>query len=206
MKHLPRAELVLPLVIVLAAVMLGVSEFMATFQLTPPGGEPLRELAASDRHHYALLLLAIFIGASTMFAVATGLRVAAYATAALCVAALLLFLILDLPDAGQLGDLDDPTFSLSTARVEPQTGFWLEAVASVVLALAGAAFATLSSEQLRAPLGWLTSDREHSPAEPRRRRQRRPKTQPPFDFQAEDGKAGDDGNSKPGRLRRLRSR
>jgi amino acid transporter len=148
-----RAEYVLPLTILAAAVMLGISEFMTTFEFTPPGGEPLRAQLASDRHTYALLVLAAFTVATMAYALFTGLRSASVATAVFGLAALLLFLVLDLPDAGKLGDLEDPTFGLASAKAEPQTGFWLEAVGSVVLGLASVAFATLSSEQLRTPLG-----------------------------------------------------
>lgn len=154
MRGLPRSELILPIAIVGAAVLLGISEFMVTFQLTPPGAEPLRELSASDRHNYALLLLAIFAVGSMLFAIATGVRLAAIACAAFGGAALLLFLVLDLPDAGKLGDLDDPVFGLASARTVPQAGFWLEAVGAVALGLGSIAFATLSSDQLRAPTGW----------------------------------------------------
>lgn len=153
MRRLLRAESVLPLAIVGGAILLGVSEFMVTFEFTPPGGEALREQFASDRHTYSLLLLAIFCLASMLFAIASGLRVAAVAAAVFGGAALLLFLILDLPDAGKLGDLEDPVYGLANARAEPQLGFWLEAVGAVVLGLGAGAFATLSSEQLQAPLG-----------------------------------------------------
>ncbi len=148
----PRAEYVLPVTIVLAAVLLGVSEFMTTFEFTPPGAEPLREQLASDRHSYALLLLAIFTVAAMVAAMVSGIRAAALATAAFGVAALLLFLVLDLPDAGKLGDLEDPTRGLASARAEPQAGFWVEALSSVVLGLASVAFATLNPAQLRAPV------------------------------------------------------
>jgi amino acid transporter len=147
-----RAEYILPLTIVIAAVMLGVSEFMTTFQFTPPGAEPLRSQLASDRHSYALLLLAIFTVASMMIALLTGLRAAAVATAVFGVSALLLFLVIDLPDAGKLGDLEDPTFGLANVRADPQTGFWLEAVGGVILGLASVAFATLRPHQLLTPL------------------------------------------------------
>jgi hypothetical protein len=159
MRRLPRAEMVLPVAILAAAIMLGVSEFMVTFQFTPPGGEALREQVASDRHSFALLMLALFALAATLFAIATGLRAAALAAAVFGGAALLLFLVLDLPDAGKLGDLEDPVFGLANARAEPQTGFWLEAVGSVVLALSTGALATLSSDQLRAPAVWLSERR-----------------------------------------------
>lgn len=151
MSRLLRAELILPVTIVAAAIMLGVSEFMITFEFTPPGGEPLREQLASDQHAYALLMLAAFTVLSMVVAVISGARTAAIVTAVFGVAALLLFLVIDLPDAGKMGDLEDPTFGLANVRTEPQTGFWLEAVGSVVLGLASVAFATLRSDQLRAP-------------------------------------------------------
>ena len=182
--RLPRAELLLPLVILIAGVALGVSQFMALFELTPPGGEPLREQLASDQHGYALLLLAVFSLISTAIAVVRGARVAAYAAAIFGVAALLLFLLIDLPDAGKLGDLEDQVFGLASVRTEPQTGFWLEAIGSVVLALATAALATLNPEQLRAPLLWLSSD-QRDPDAPGARRDPVPE---PFDFEAVDAK------------------
>ena len=155
MSRFLRAEYILPLTIVAAAVMLGVSEFMTTFQFTPPGAEPLRSQLASDRHSYALLLLALFTVTAMVIALLTGLRAAAVATAAFGVAALLLFLVIDLPDAGKLGDLEDPTFGLANVRADPQTGFWLEAVGAVILGLASVAFATLRPHQLLTPLASL---------------------------------------------------
>lgn len=156
MRFLPRAETVLPLTIVCAAVILGISEFMVTFEFTPPGGEALGQSLASDRHSYALLLLAIFAVASMLAAIATGLRSFAVGTAILGVAALLIFLIVDLPDAGKLGTLGgDSEFTFSTAKAEPQSGFVAEAFGAVILGLASVAFATLRSTQLQAPLARL---------------------------------------------------
>ena len=161
MKRLPRAELILPLTILAGAVLLGISEFMVTFELTPPGAEPLDELTAADRHSYALLILAAFAVGSMMLAVGTGLRAFAFAAAGFGVAALLIFLIVDLPDAGKLGTLGgDSEFTFSTAEAVPQTGFLLEAVGSVVLGLATVAFATLRSDQLQAPLARFGRGRE----------------------------------------------
>ncbi len=199
MKWVPRAELILPLAIIAAAIMLGVSEFMTTFQFTPPGGEPLREQLASDRHSYALLLLAIFTVASTLFAIASGLRISAFAAAAFGAAALLIFLIIDLPDVGKLGDLEDPVFGLADVRADPQTGFWLEAVGAVVLALSAGALATLTAEQLRAPLIWLTTD-QRKEKKVKRRAARKAKREP-FDFEANDRR---ESSKRSGRLSRLR--
>jgi hypothetical protein len=158
-----RAEVLLPITILVAAIVLGVSEFLTTFELTPPGGEPLDEVTAADQHSYALLMLAAFAVATMMLAVATGLRAFAFACAGFGLAALLLFLIIDLPDAGKLGTLGgDSEFTFSTAKAEPQAGFFLEAIGSVVLGLAGLAFATLRSSQLQAPLALFGREPEET--------------------------------------------
>jgi amino acid transporter len=179
-----RAEMLLPVTIVLAAIALGISEFLVTFELTPPGGEPLDEVTAADQHSYALLMLAFFAVAAMMLAVATGLRAFAFACAGFGIAALLIFLIVDLPDAGKLGTLGgDSEFTFSTAKAEPQAGFVLEAIGSVVLGLAGLAFATLRSHQLQAPLalfgrGAETDGEEPARNEPTRRRAEQAKPKP----------------------------
>lgn len=145
-----RAEFVLPLTIVGAASMVAISEFLTTFEFTA-GGEPQAVSMASDRHSYALLILAVLTVAGMAYAMVTGLRAAAIGTACIGLATLLLFLVLDLPDAGKAGPLDDDAaLFFANAKAEPDTGFWLEAIGSVVLGLATVAFATLSSSQLRA--------------------------------------------------------
>ena len=123
---------------------------MTTFQFTPPGGEPLREPPPPIATVTRCCCSRSSPGDHGARAV-SGLRSAAVATAIFGGAALLLFLVIDLPDAGKLGDLEDPTFGLANARADPQTGFWLEAVGAVVLGLASVAFATLRPEQLHAP-------------------------------------------------------
>lgn len=144
MKRLPRAETVLPLVILLGAIVLAASEFMVAFEFTPPGGEVQMEQTVADRHSYAMLVLAIFAVVALAVAITTASRPAAFAVAAIGGIALLMFLILDLPDAGKIGPLED----FITAKAEPQIGFWLQALGSVALGLGGAAFATFTPEQL----------------------------------------------------------
>ncbi len=154
-----RAELVLPLTIAAAAAVVAASEFMTTFEFTA-AGQVQAVSVASDRHGYALLILAALTVAGTIYAIITGLRSVAIATAILGCAALLLFLVLDLPDAGRAGPLDDdPGLYFADARADPAAGFWLEAIGTVVLGLATVAFATLSSAQLRAPAELIRSRR-----------------------------------------------
>ncbi|MCB0865050.1 MAG: hypothetical protein KDB58_05000 [Solirubrobacterales bacterium] len=159
MSRLLRAELLLPVVIVSAAAMVAISEFMTTFEFTS-GGEPQVVSTASDRHSFALLILAVLTVAAMVYAIVTGLRAVAFATAVLGCAALLLFVVLDLPDAGKAGPLsEDQTLYFADARADPGTGFWLEAVGTVILGLATVGFATQSSSQLRAPAELIASRR-----------------------------------------------
>lgn len=157
--RVPRAETLLPIAIVAGALALAASEFMIAFEFTPPGGEPLREVTAADRHDYSSLILAIGALVALGVAIATGARPAAFAVAGIGGVTLLLFLVVDLPDAGQLGDLSDPVRGIASARAEAQPGFWLQAIGALTLALAGGAFATLTPAQLQTWKGRLARPR-----------------------------------------------
>ena len=146
MKGLPRTETLLVLACAAAAAMLGVSQFTDIFHLTPPGGEALKAIQASDQHGYATLVLAIF--ALFLLVLAMAFRgeqlgqVAAVAIAVCGLVALLIFLIGDLPKVNNVGTLDDPRQSFIDAEAKPVAGFWLELVGALVLADCGAALAT----------------------------------------------------------------
>jgi hypothetical protein len=68
------------------------------------------------------------------------------------VAALALFLVVDLPDVNSVGTLSNECASipiqLEEAKAVPQTGFWLEMAAAVALTFSGAILATLTPDQL----------------------------------------------------------
>jgi hypothetical protein len=145
----PRTELLLALACAGAAGILAASEFMFMFEFTPPGGEAFETSAdeASERHNYAMLVLALFALVSLVAAVTTGSQIASFAVAAAGVVALLIFLIGDLPDVNKIGALEDPEFV--DAKAEPQQGFWLALTGSLLLAVCGGAMATLSPQQLK---------------------------------------------------------
>ena len=103
--HFPRPERLLPLACIAAALALLASEFMTVFQLTPSGGQPLCQLQASSRHHFALGVLAIFAIVAVIVAVVGASKPAAVGVGIAGLLALLLFLIIDLPDAGNVGTL-----------------------------------------------------------------------------------------------------
>jgi hypothetical protein len=169
----------------IAAIVLGASELMSTFQISATGNVPLCTLQGTDRHHLAQLVLAAFGASSAAIAVLASSRPAARATAAAGVIALLLFLIVDLPHANNVGSVSstcDLAAADATAKAIPQAGFWLELVGALGLAVSGIALATLSVEQLGAIRPRLlvpaeTPDGEHDSPE-RRRRLRRTRRQP----------------------------
>jgi hypothetical protein len=147
MSKLPRTEMLLVLACAAGAAMLGVSQFTDIFHLTPPGGEALKAISASDQHGYATLVLAVFALILLVVAMAApgeqlG-QMAAVAIAVCGVVALLIFLIGDLPKVNNVGTLDDPRQSFIDAEAKPVAGFWLELVGALVLTVCGAALATL---------------------------------------------------------------
>jgi hypothetical protein len=152
-SKLPRTETLLVLACAAASAMLAASQFTNLFELTPPGGEALAAIEASDQHGYATLVLAVF--SLVLLVVGIGARseslaqVAAFAVAACGVVALLIFLAVDLPDVNNIGTLDDPNESFIDAKAEPAAGFWLELVGALVLTVAGGALATLGPEHIR---------------------------------------------------------
>jgi hypothetical protein len=157
-----RLTRLLPLACLAAAVCLFASELMTTFEFTPPGGEPLDSQGGADRHGNALAVLAVFAIGALALAVFTASKPAATAVAISGVIALLVFLLVDLPDANAVGTLDDARGSFFDAEAVPQGGFWLEMVGALALAVTGIALATLTPAQLAA----LRPQRRARPPEP----------------------------------------
>jgi len=169
--RLRRPERLLPFACFAGAAVLFASEFMTTFELTPPGGEGLCDLQASGRHHFALGILAAFAVVAVIVAVVWASKPAAMSVGIAGVLALLLFLIIDLPDANNVGTLAGcsatTTGSFFDAKALPQAGFWLEMVGTLALALSGLALATLSPEQLETMRPrWLGRRRSPPQAKP----------------------------------------
>lgn len=146
LHRLPLRRLyLLPLACALAAAILAASEFMTMFEF-PVNGTVVETVSAGSRHSYALLVVSIFAIVALAVTLLTGQRPAAVAVAAAGAVALLIFLVVDLPDVNQVGALDKPRFVDS--RAEPAAGFWFALAGSILLALTGAALATLKPEQL----------------------------------------------------------
>ena len=115
-----RLERLLPWACLASAGVLFASELMVLFELTPPGAEPLEEVLARDQHGNAMFVVAGFAMLLTIVAVWAGSRPAALGVAVMGVIALLIFLIIDLPDAGQVGTIDDARQSFIDAEAVPE--------------------------------------------------------------------------------------
>ncbi len=145
-----RAERLLPWACLAAAAVLFASQLMTLFEFTPPGAEPLASRSVIDHHGPTLLIISVFAALAVLISVWAASKPAAIAVAAMGGLALLIFLLIDLPDAGQVGTLNDARQSFIDAEAIPQAGFWLEMLGALALAFTGAALATMSTEQLAA--------------------------------------------------------
>lgn len=173
---LPPVELLLVIACVVSALVLAASELMVTFDIVDPGGDTIEELEAADRHGYVMFVIAFFALFCLALAVLEGSKPAAVAVAVAGGLALLLFLIIDLPDAGQVGTVDEPVF-FANAETEPRAGFWFELIGALSLAVSGAALATLTPEQLRLRDRWVDRRKARerpSRADPQREKPKRP--------------------------------
>ncbi len=134
MKRL-RAEpgrLLPPLLGLAGALMLIASEFAETFEYRA-GNAVLEVSRGGGRHDYALLLLVAFAIVALLLALATGSKPAAVAVAAAGAVSLLLFLLIDLPDAGAAGIFA----GFVQGKASPQAGFWLELIGALLLIVGG---------------------------------------------------------------------
>lgn len=138
----------LPVACLVAAICLFASELMTTFEFTPPGAEPLADQGGADRHGNALMVLAVFAIGALGLAVFQASKPAAIAVAVCGGVALLVFLLVDLPDANAVGTLDDARNSFFDAEAVPQGGFFLEMIGALALTICGIALATMTPEQL----------------------------------------------------------
>ena len=145
-----RFERLLPWACVGGAILLCASQFMTVFELNSAGPAPQALIDSADQHWYAMAVLGVFGGLATIGAVAAGSKPLAASVAVAGGTALLLFLLIDLPDAGATGVLESETIQFLNAEADPAGGFWIELIGALVLTVCGGAMATLTPEQLLA--------------------------------------------------------
>jgi hypothetical protein len=139
----PLRIYLLPLACGLGAVMLAASSFMVRFRIDVEG-TIVQHVRWGGLLTVSLLVLACFAFVAILAAIATGSRPAALAVAAAGATALVIVLVVELPDVNQRGTLE----TFVTGKAEPGPGFWFELAGALVLAACGAAFASLPEQAL----------------------------------------------------------
>lgn len=145
-----RLTRLLPIACLVAALCLLASDMVAIFDLAPPGASAIETQSGGAHHGYAATVIAVFAIVALALAVLAGSRPAAVAVAVAGALALAIFLLVDLPDAGEVGALTAHDNTYLEVEAIPAGGFYLELVSALALTLTGLALALLPPDQLRA--------------------------------------------------------
>lgn len=122
----------------LGALLLVVAEFTTLFTVHTLGvSTPIKSVSTGSHNSYGLLLVAALAIALAWAAVSTGNRWALVALLAVGVAALLIALIGDLPDAQAKGTIGSVQSGFKSASDTPSAGLYLETLGAIVLIIAG---------------------------------------------------------------------
>jgi hypothetical protein len=117
----------------LGALLLLVAEFTTLFQVRVAGATTIvRTVSTGSHHSYAMALVAVCAAALTVGTWRSGSRPALLAIGILGITALVLALVVDLPDATASG-LVLSAGHYTNASSSPSTGFYLETLGAVVL-------------------------------------------------------------------------
>lgn len=122
--------------------MLVASAFMVRFEIDVEG--TVVERVRGGSLSIALILLGVLALAALVPTLTSGARPPALALAAAGAIALAIVLVVELPDVNRRGTLS----TFVTGKALPGPGFWFELVGAFVLALCGAAIATMRSSEL----------------------------------------------------------
>jgi hypothetical protein len=122
----------------LGALLLVVAEFTTLLTVhTPAMSAPVKSVGTGSHDSYALIPIALLAVVLAWGAVATGNRWALVALVALGIAALLIALIGDLPDAQASGKTIHTAAGFRNASDKPSAGLYLETLGAIVLVVAG---------------------------------------------------------------------
>jgi hypothetical protein len=122
----------------LGALLLVVAEFTTLFTIHAVGVSGVYKSVRTGSHDsYAMILVAVLAVVLAWGAVSTGNRWALVALLAVGIAALLISLIGDLPDAQASGTIGSVQAGFKTATNKPSAGLYLETLGAIVLMISG---------------------------------------------------------------------
>lgn len=155
--------------VLLGAVITVVSQFVAAYVLEDRFGLPIETVSLFGKHGPFVLIAAIAAVVALVWAVATGSKQPLVPLLGMGIAIVLVFLLIDLPDAGETGLYDTPGSGNLDATGTAAAGLWLELIGGIVIILGAISLLTLDRQTLASIRGGPSRSR------PTRRR-RRPKS------------------------------
>lgn len=145
------------------------SQFVAAYVLEDPFGLAIETVTLFDKHGPFVVLASLVAVGALIWSVLAGSRQALIPVLGMGVAIVLVFLLIDLPDAGETGLFDTPGAGNLDATGVGAAGLWLEMVGGLVVILGSVALMTLDSKTIAS----IRPGRNR----PRRKR-RRPRVEP----------------------------
>jgi hypothetical protein len=125
--------------VILAGALLGalltlVAEFTTLYQVhLATSSTPIKSVGTGSNHSYAMVPLALLAAALAIAVVRTGSRVALLAIGVLGLVALLIALLIDLPDAHATGLAGSAASHYVNASSTPSAGLYMETLGAVLL-------------------------------------------------------------------------
>jgi hypothetical protein len=122
----------------LGALLLVVAEFTTLFTIHTVGvSTAIKSVTTGSHNSYCMILVAALALLLAWAAASTGNRWALVALLALGIAALLIALVGDLPDAQARGTIGSVQTGFKSASAKPSAGLYLETAGAIVLMIAG---------------------------------------------------------------------
>ena len=146
------------------------SQFVAAYVLEDPFGLAIETVNLFDKHGSFVVLASLVAVGALIWAVLAGSRKALIPVLGMGIAIVLVFLLIDLPDAGETGLFDTPGAGNLDSTGVGAAGLWLEMVGGLVVILGSISLMTLDSKTIAS----IRPGRNG-----RRRTRRKPRVNPP---------------------------
>jgi hypothetical protein len=149
----------------LGALLLVVAEFTTLFTVHTAGvSVPIRSVSTGSHDSYGLIPVALLAVLLAWAAISTGNRWALVALVGVGIAALVIALVGDLPDAQASGTIGSVQTGFKSASDKPSAGLYLETLGAIVLMIAGGCGLLLGAPgTIRGPRGDIKSADDLTP-------------------------------------------
>jgi len=126
------------------------SQFVAAYALEDRFGLTIETVTLFGKHGPFVIIAALAALAALVWAIMAGSRQALIPLLGMGIAILLVFLLVDLPDAGDTGLYDTPGSGNLDATGAAAAGLWLELVGGLVIVLGAIGLLALDRQTIRA--------------------------------------------------------